>query len=112
MLTTPRICVPVMEWLIATRLRTDPYLPITGNCCAPSDISTCALLHPHDTSHTPCRAVCSAAYRRLSHGLTHLKALQEAGLNHVHLLPSYDYGSVPERPEEQAYVQVTVVERQ
>lgn len=46
--------------------------------------------------------------RRLSHGLAHLKALQEAGLNHVHLLPSYDYGSVPERPEEQAYVQVGV----
>eukprot|EP00878_Enallax_costatus_P010482 GHUV01010944.1.p1 GENE.GHUV01010944.1~~GHUV01010944.1.p1 ORF type:complete len:704 (+),score=164.13 GHUV01010944.1:956-3067(+) len=43
--------------------------------------------------------------RRLSHGLAHLKSLQEAGLNHIHLLPSYDFGSVPERPEEQAYVQ-------
>eukprot|EP00879_Flechtneria_rotunda_P011613 GHRR01012130.1.p1 GENE.GHRR01012130.1~~GHRR01012130.1.p1 ORF type:complete len:951 (+),score=302.30 GHRR01012130.1:707-3559(+) len=40
-----------------------------------------------------------------SHGLKHLKALQEAGLNHIHLLPSYDYGSVPERPEEQATIQ-------
>jgi hypothetical protein len=44
--------------------------------------------------------------RRLSHGLQHLKALQAAGLNHVHLLPTYDYGSVPERPEEQQRVLV------
>jgi pullulanase/glycogen debranching enzyme len=44
--------------------------------------------------------------RRLSNGLAHLKSLQEAGLNHVHLLPTYDYGSVPERPEEQAHVMV------
>ncbi|WIA10447.1 hypothetical protein OEZ85_010639 [Tetradesmus obliquus] len=42
--------------------------------------------------------------RRLSNGLAHLKGLQEAGMNHVHLLPTYDYGSVPERPEEQAHV--------
>eukprot|EP00775_Hariotina_reticulata_P002314 gene2314-2622_t len=42
--------------------------------------------------------------RRLSNGLQHLKALQAAGLNHVHLLPTYDYGSVPERPEEQQRV--------
>jgi hypothetical protein len=35
-----------------------------------------------------------------------LKSLQEAGLNHVHLLPTYDYGSVPERAEEQAHVMV------
>lgn len=27
-------------------------------------------------------------------------------MNHIHLLPSYDFGSVPERPEEQAHVQV------
>lgn len=48
---------------------------------------------------------------RLSHGLAHLKGLREAGLNHIHLLPSYDYGSVPERPEEQAYVHVRVPAR-
>lgn len=42
----------------------------------------------------------------MSNGLAHLKGLAEAGLNHIHLLPSYDYGSVPERPEEQAHVMV------
>ncbi|KAF8068441.1 PU1 [Scenedesmus sp. PABB004] len=41
---------------------------------------------------------------RLSNGLAHLKGLREAGLNHVHLLPTYDFGSVPERPEEQAHI--------
>lgn len=41
---------------------------------------------------------------RLSAGLQHLKALAEAGMNHIHLLPTYDFGSVPERPEEQAHV--------
>jgi hypothetical protein len=41
-----------------------------------------------------------------SHGLAHLRALAEAGLTHVHLLPSYDFGSVPEREEEQEEVEV------
>jgi hypothetical protein len=35
--------------------------------------------------------------------------LREAGLNHIHLLPSYDFGSVPERNEEQAHVQVRAI---
>jgi hypothetical protein len=30
-----------------------------------------------------------------------------AGLNHIHLLPTYDFGSVPERPEEQANIHVS-----
>jgi hypothetical protein len=34
-------------------------------------------------------------------GQQHLLRLSQAGLTHVHLLPSYDFGSVPERPEEQ-----------
>jgi len=34
-------------------------------------------------------------------GTQHLRDLQQAGLTHVHLLPSYDYGSVPERIEDQ-----------
>ena len=44
--------------------------------------------------------------QNLSHGLKHLSELRSAGLNHIHLLPSYDYGSVPEREEEQAVLQV------
>jgi pullulanase-type alpha-1,6-glucosidase len=32
----------------------------------------------------------------------HLENLAKAGLTHVHLLPSYDFGSVPERAENQA----------
>ena len=39
-----------------------------------------------------------------SAGVTHLRRLQSAGLTHVHLLPSYDYGSVPERAEDQAII--------
>ena len=42
----------------------------------------------------------------LVQGVQHLRQLQEAGLTHVHLLPSYDYGSVPERPEDQRRIQV------
>ena len=34
-------------------------------------------------------------------GQRHLRQLSEAGLTHVHLLPSYDFGSVPERLEDQ-----------
>ncbi len=32
--------------------------------------------------------------------------MREAGLNMLHLLPAYDFGSVPEKPEEQQEVQV------
>ncbi len=41
-----------------------------------------------------------------SAGVNHLKTWQAAGLTHVHLLPSYDYGSVPERAEDQAAIKV------
>ncbi|KAK9836409.1 hypothetical protein WJX84_012438 [Apatococcus fuscideae] len=41
-----------------------------------------------------------------SQGVRHLKELQAAGLTHVHLLPAYDYGSVPERHEDQKRVEV------
>ena len=34
-------------------------------------------------------------------GLQHLARLRAAGLNHLHLLPTYDFGSVPERAEDQ-----------
>ena len=34
-------------------------------------------------------------------GLAHLKYMQQAGITHVHLLPIYDFGSVPERDSEQ-----------
>ncbi|BDA50310.1 Pullulanase [Coccomyxa sp. Obi] len=34
-------------------------------------------------------------------GVKHLADLHSAGLTHVHLLPSYDFGSVPEREEDQ-----------
>ena len=42
-----------------------------------------------------------------SAGISHLRRLQSAGLTHVHLLPSYDYGSVPERLEDQAAIQAS-----
>ncbi|DBA74854.1 TPA: cytochrome c oxidase subunit 1 [Trebouxia sp. C0005] len=39
-----------------------------------------------------------------SAGVAHLRTLRSAGLTHVHLLPSYDYGSVPERAQDQATI--------
>lgn len=42
---------------------------------------------------------------QLTAGLSHLKGLREAGMNHIHLLPSYDFGSAPERTEEQREVE-------
>jgi hypothetical protein len=38
--------------------------------------------------------------------MAHLSKMRAAGITHLHLLPSYDYGSVPEREEEQARIQV------
>lgn len=43
-----------------------------------------------------------------SAGVAHLRTLRSAGLTHVHLLPSYDYGSVPERAQDQATIKVTL----
>lgn len=37
----------------------------------------------------------------LTDGQSHLKQLSEFGLTHVHLLPSYDFGSVPELAAQQ-----------
>jgi len=34
-------------------------------------------------------------------GVQHLKKLAQAGITHVHLLPSFDFATVPERPEDQ-----------
>lgn len=42
-------------------------------------------------------------------GVKHLADLRAAGLTHVHLLPSYDFGSVPEREEDQQTPQVWVI---
>ncbi|GLC65145.1 Cytochrome c oxidase subunit 1 [Pleodorina starrii] len=42
--------------------------------------------------------------QHLSAGLAHLAALRSAGLNHLHLLPTYDFATVPEREEEQLRV--------
>ena len=44
--------------------------------------------------------------------MRHLRDLRQAGLTHVHLLPSYDFGSVPERAEDQSVPQVSAAQRQ
>ncbi len=49
----------------------------------------------------------SSAGEQPTAGLAHLSSLRAAGLTHIHLLPSYDYGSVPEREEEQLRVEVS-----
>ncbi|HTT11029.1 MAG TPA: pullulanase-type alpha-1,6-glucosidase [Burkholderiaceae bacterium] len=36
-----------------------------------------------------------------SRGMTHLRALADAGLTYVHLLPSFDFATVPENPADQ-----------
>jgi pullulanase len=36
-----------------------------------------------------------------SNGMSHLKALADAGLTHIHLLPAFDFATVPERREDQ-----------
>jgi hypothetical protein len=41
-------------------------------------------------------------------GLQHLAKLRQAGLNHLHLLPTYDFASVPEREEDQRKVKVNM----
>jgi hypothetical protein len=43
----------------------------------------------------------TSATGTVTKGQQHLKDLAEAGLTHVHLLPSYDFGSVPEKAEDQ-----------
>ena len=42
----------------------------------------------------------------VSAGVRHLRELQEAGLTHVHLLPTYDFDTVPERQENQLIIEV------
>jgi pullulanase/glycogen debranching enzyme len=37
-----------------------------------------------------------------SAGMTHLRSLASAGLTHLHLLPAFDFGSVPERRADQS----------
>jgi pullulanase/glycogen debranching enzyme len=41
-----------------------------------------------------------------SAGCRHLAGLARAGLTHVHLLPTYDFGSVNERESEWKYPEV------
>lgn len=50
-----------------------------------------------------------AAFGQNGLGARHLADLQKAGLTHVHLLPSYDFGSVPERSEDQLQPEVCMV---
>ncbi len=38
-----------------------------------------------------------------SHGMRHLKSLKEAGLTHIHLLPTFDLGTINENPENTIY---------
>lgn len=40
-------------------------------------------------------------------GTRHLRELREAGLTHVHLLPAYDFATVPEQAENQMKVEVS-----
>lgn len=48
----------------------------------------------------------SSATGTITRGQQHLRDLAQAGLTHVHLLPSYDFGSVPEKAQEQLTVEI------
>jgi len=56
------------------------------------------------TVDVPLRGKYRAFSQTSSVCVRHLKTLAEAGLTHVHLLPTYDFGSVPELPENQRSV--------
>jgi hypothetical protein len=51
-----------------------------------------------------------AATGSITDGQRHLKDLSSCGLTHIHLLPSYDFGSVPERPEDQRDVSIDLTQ--
>jgi pullulanase len=60
-------------------------------------------LHVRDFSHRRCeraagasRAGTSAFTHAAAHGMRHLRALAQAGMTDVHLLPVFDIASVPE----------------
>jgi pullulanase len=73
---------------------------------APEDISIYEL-HVRDfsigdaTVPAPWRGTFRAFTVAGSNGMRHLAALAQAGLTHIHLLPSFDISSVPERREDQ-----------
>ena len=46
------------------------------------------------------------AFSQSGLGAKHLQELQKAGMTHVHLLPSYDFGSVPEKRKDQSVIEV------
>lgn len=52
-----------------------------------------------------------AAFADAGLGARHLRELQAAGLTHVHLLPAYDYGSVPEKASDQKTPEVSSLDR-
>jgi pullulanase len=43
-------------------------------------------------------------------GQQHLAQLKDSGLTHVHLLPSYDFGSVPEKAQDQLEVEIDLTQ--
>lgn len=87
-----------------------------GSCCADAIDTSVYELHVRDFSASDVSvpeplqgkyvAFDATATGTVTQGQQHLKDLAEAGLTHVHLLPSYDFGSVPERAETQLDVSV------
>ena len=72
-----------------------------GRLAAPEDIVLYEL-HPRDFSANDASvpAADRGKFRAFTYsntqGIAHLRALEEAGLTHIHLLPSFDISSVPE----------------
>ncbi|GFR45769.1 hypothetical protein Agub_g7223 [Astrephomene gubernaculifera] len=83
--------------------------PLRGKYLAfcPHRISPSASASSSTSAAAPSQAASSATSPAppLSAGLAHLAALRAAGMTHLHLLPTYDFATVPERPEEQGAVQ-------
>lgn len=109
---------PLPATMCHTPALTQPPVVLTVPACksrcvviaGPQDVSVYEL-HVRDfsASDVSCPAQLRGKYAAFSPtatgsmtaGQQHLESLADAGLTHVHLLPSYDFGSVPERPENQ-----------
>ena len=72
-----------------------------------ADLGLCCCSIGDETAPSQLRGKYGAFTAAEGAGMQHLNSLHEAGLTHIHLLPAYDYGSVPERPEDQAVVKVS-----
>jgi hypothetical protein len=74
------------------------------NSACPADPGRCCCSISDDSVPPGLRGKYGAFSLQGSRGGRHLRELAAAGLTHVHLLPLYDFATVPERPQDQRTV--------